>query len=137
MPSLKQLTCTVECEGSPSPLDEIQTVYSDGFVETYIVVPDGPTPFSVHLRSNGYIAPGLSMFVFMDGVYQCNRNRRKLRTEEKAKTKSQTEVAFVVRQKEQILKDGYFVGRPWRFNRLNAGGLFTAIENPSELTLQL
>lgn len=121
MPTLKQLTCTVEWDGSPSPLDEFQTAYSDGYVETYIAVPDGTTPFSVRLRSDSYIAPGLSMFVYMDGVYQCNRNRQKLKPQEQARSKIQTEVDFVVRQKEQMLESGAFIGRPWRFNRVNAG----------------
>ena len=32
-------------------------------METYIAVPEEPTPFSIRLTSKGYIAPGLAMFV--------------------------------------------------------------------------
>lgn len=71
MPKLKQLTCTVEHSSSNEQFDEYQIAYSDGVVETYIAVPDTAVPFSVHLRSNGYIAPGLSMFVFVSTLTRC------------------------------------------------------------------
>ena len=121
MPTLKQLTCSLEWESTSVALQEYQTTYSDGYVETYIVVPDNPTPFSIHLQSNGYIAPGLSMFVYMDGVYQCNRLRRNLRMPEEDSPKHHTEIDFRVRQKEQILSKGRFIGMAWNFNRVNIG----------------
>ena len=65
MPTLKHLTCNVEWTGSSIALQEFQTTYADGYVETYIAVPPIPTPFSVHLQSNSYIAPGLAMFVYV------------------------------------------------------------------------
>ncbi len=123
MPTLKQLTCCVECELSKTPLQEFQTTYSDGYVETYIAVPGLPTPFSIHLQSNGYIAPGLSMFVYIDGVYQCNRNRQNLKMPGENITKKQTEVNFRVRQKEQMSCIGSFYGKPWKFERVNIGTL--------------
>lgn len=64
MPTLKQLTCNVEWAGSRLSLQEYNTIYADGYVETFIAVPSTPTPFSVHLKSQGYIAPGLAMFVY-------------------------------------------------------------------------
>ena len=64
MPTLKQLTCNVEWTGSSLPLQEYHTIYADGYVETFIAVPATPTTFSIHLRSHGYIAPGLAMFVY-------------------------------------------------------------------------
>jgi len=102
-----------------APFQEFHTTYSDGYVETYTAVPTTPTPFSIHLESNGYIAPGLSMFVYMDGVYQCNRNRQNLKLPDEAIKKSKTEVNFRVRQKEEMLEDGTFNGRSWRFARVN------------------
>jgi hypothetical protein len=67
MPTLKHLTCHVEWASSQVPLSEFQTAYADGYVETYIAVPSFPTPFEIRLTSNGYIAPGLAMFVFVSG----------------------------------------------------------------------
>lgn len=121
MPTLKQITCKVEWSSSNLPLNEIQTIYADGFVQTYVAVPPMPTPFSVHLRSHGYIAPGLAMFVYMDGVYQCNRNRSNLKTPGEARIRQQTEVDFQVRQKEELMPDGSFRGQQWRFDSLKTG----------------
>ena len=56
MPTLKQITCTVEWTGANTPLKEYQTTYGDGYVQTFIAVPSVSTPFSVHLQSKGYIA---------------------------------------------------------------------------------
>ncbi|MCJ1305837.1 hypothetical protein MMC08_008654, partial [Hypocenomyce scalaris] len=119
MPTLKQLTCNLEWTGSGTPLTEYQTAYSDGFVETFVAVPSIPTPFSVRLRSHGYIAPGLAMFVYMDGQYQCNRNRRNLRMPDGTSSRKHTEINFHVRQKEDMLEDGTFIGKEWRFEKLN------------------
>ena len=130
MPTLKQLTCNVECEDSTIPLQEYQIAYSDGYVTTYIAVPDEPAPFSIHLRSDGYIAPGLAMFVYVDGLYQCNRNRQNLKVANEATDKSQTETDFRVRQKEQMLWDGTFTGRPWLFTRVNVGTSSRNRSNP-------
>jgi len=121
MPTLKQLTCTIEWSGSNLPLEEYGTTYADGYVETYIAVPESPTPFSVHLKSSGYIAPGLAMFVYMDGVYQCNRNRQNLHIPDENSKKKQTEVSFRVRQKEERMPDGGFQGKQWRFEKVNIG----------------
>lgn len=121
MPTLKHLTCNVEWSTSNIPLQEFQTSYADGFVETYIAVPAIPTPFSIHLRSHGYIAPGLAMFVYMDGEYQCNRNRTNLKIPDGTAMKKQTSVDFLVRQKEEITADGSFRGKQWRFGTLDIG----------------
>ncbi|KAL8958700.1 MAG: hypothetical protein Q9193_004290 [Seirophora villosa] len=117
MPTLKQLTCTVEwsATGPNLPLQEYRTAYSDGLVETYIAIPPVPTPFSIRLKSDGYIAPGLSMFVYIDGQYQCNRGRNKLKIPTSATLQQQTNVDFVVRQKEEPIAGGGFIGRQWMF----------------------
>ncbi|KAK2790959.1 hypothetical protein FQN52_000025 [Onygenales sp. PD_12] len=117
MPTLKQLTCHVEWAGSNVPFKEYETTYGDGNVECYIAIPNSSTPFSVSLKSNGYIASGLAMFVFMDGVYQCNRNRDDLRAiaGSAGATKKFRDISFRVRQKEERLPDGSWIGRPWRF----------------------
>lgn len=121
MPTLKQLTCTIEWAGSQIALKEYSTAYSDGFVQTYVAIPPVSTTFSVHLRSNGYIAPGLAMFVYMDGKYQCNRNRRNLKVPDGTMSRRHTEIDFRVRQKEEKLEDGSYLGKEWRFEKLSIG----------------
>lgn len=141
MPTLKQLSCSIEWASDPYPFKEYGVTYGDGVVESTVAVPDDtPTPFAIRLRSNGYIAPGLAMFVFIDGVYQCNRNRNDLRPIDVADLRSAStskngkdqgraskwdgkaskacEVNFRVRQKEEELLDGTWTGRPWRFEPL-------------------
>ncbi|KAL9124875.1 MAG: hypothetical protein Q9217_005847 [Psora testacea] len=118
MPTLKHITCTVEWASSNIPLQEYLTTYADGYVETYIVVPPLPTPFCVHLRSRGYIAPGLAMFVYIDGVYQCNRNRHNLKVPAETTSRRQSEVSFRVRQKEERRSDGTFEGKSWKFEKV-------------------
>ncbi|KAI5292188.1 hypothetical protein KEM52_006557 [Ascosphaera acerosa] len=117
MPTLKQLTCHVEWANAPVPLREFGTTYGDGVVEAYIAVPETPMPFAVRLQSRGYIAPGLAMFVFIDGLYQCNRNRDGLEQSfgSSCSAGEKGEVMFRVRQKEERLPDGSWIGRPWRF----------------------
>ncbi|KLJ11565.1 hypothetical protein EMPG_09667 [Blastomyces silverae] len=119
MPTLKQLSCQIEWAGSNVPFKEYGTTYGDGFVECYIAIPNSSTPFSINLRSSGYIAPGLAMFVFMDGVYQCNRNRDDLRPMPRSPEtiKKFRDISFRVRQREERFPDGRWIGRPWRFER--------------------
>lgn len=121
MPSLKQLKCTIEKGADNTPLNEFGTKYHDGAVETFVRVPPKPTSFSVHLKSTGYIAPGLAMFVFMDGVSQCNRNRRGLVIPETVAASADAEIDFRVRQKEDKLENSKFIGREWSFQQLNIG----------------
>lgn len=125
MPTLKQLTCTVEWAGSQVALKEYSTAYSDGFVQTYVAIPPVSTTFNVHLKSNGYIAPGLAMFVYMDGKYQCNRNRRNLKVPDGTMSRRHTEIDFRVRQKEEKLEDGSYLGKEWRFEKLNIGDVLS------------
>ncbi|GAD92641.1 hypothetical protein CPC735_039440 [Paecilomyces variotii No. 5] len=122
MPTLKQLTCHVEWTPSDTPFREYGIGYGDGVVESYIAIPAGSTPFSINLRSDGFIAPGLAMFVFVDGVYQCNRYRGDLQNSNKVTMGCLSDtVDFRVRQKEEHLPDGGWIGRPWRFEPLNIG----------------
>lgn len=121
MPSLQQLTCHIELAGSDIPLQEYGTTYSNGLVEAYIAVPPVSGAFTVHLTSTGYISSGLAMFVFMDGVYQCNRNRQGLKLPSMATRRSDTEVDFRLRQKEEKLLDGGWLGKEWRFEKLKVG----------------
>ncbi|KAI9819458.1 MAG: hypothetical protein M1827_006906 [Pycnora praestabilis] len=119
MPTLKQLTCTIEWAGSEVSLQEHATAYSDGFVQTYVAIPPASTAFTVHLTSSGYIAPGIAMFIYMDGIYQCNRNRRGLKMPRAGTRKNETEINLRVRQKEEKQENGTWLGKEWRFEKLN------------------
>ncbi|KAI9657203.1 MAG: hypothetical protein M1829_006949 [Trizodia sp. TS-e1964] len=119
MPTLKQLSCHLEWNASKTPLPEYCNAYADGVVQTYVTIPSTSGTFAIRLRSIGYIAPGLAMFVYMDGEYQCNRNRLNLKMPGNGIERSQIEVDFRVRQKEQKLHGGTWVGRDWRFEKLN------------------
>ncbi|KAK2878127.1 hypothetical protein FQN49_001126 [Arthroderma sp. PD_2] len=120
MPTLKQLTCRVEWANCSVPFKEYGVAYGDGSVECFIPIQPASTPFSIRLTSSGYIAPGLAMFVYMDGIYQCNRNRVNLISKKKTGNGKKTarDVDFCVRQKEERLLDGTWIGRPWRFEPL-------------------
>ena len=122
MPKLKQLTCSLLAQESSEPFQEYQTAYGDGYVETYVAVPDDSEAFWIRLYSNGYIAPGLSMFVYIDGVYQCNRNQQDLRipSESEFATDS-TDIDFRVRQKERFLSNGGFSAKAWKFAKVETG----------------
>ncbi|KAL2005252.1 hypothetical protein VTN00DRAFT_2462 [Thermoascus crustaceus] len=121
MPTLKQLTCHVEWPISKTPFREYGVSYGDGVVESHIAIPPGPTPFAISLKSKGFISSGLAMFVYIDGVYQCNRNRSNLKISETPGDIAQetATVEFRVRQKEERLPNGEWIGRPWRFEPLN------------------
>jgi hypothetical protein len=117
MPHLKDLDCSIELQDSQRKLQEFGTTYGDGFVETFVPVPSRSQSFSVHLTSNKFIAPGISMYVFVDGVYQCNRNRQDLKL--KKGSDSRSLVDFRVRQKEEKQKDGSMIAREWKFEKLD------------------
>ncbi|KAH7408424.1 hypothetical protein DE146DRAFT_605152 [Phaeosphaeria sp. MPI-PUGE-AT-0046c] len=117
MPTLKDLNCSVELSDSHRTLQEFGTTYSDGCVETFVAVPSKPGSFSIHLTSDRFIAPGISMYVFVDGVYQCNRNRQDLKL--RKGSGSHSVVDFRVRQKEEKQKDGSMIAREWRFDKLD------------------
>ena len=119
MPKLKQITCSIELGQSRTKLREYGARYSDGAVETFIAVPETHVPFCVRVQSDGYIAPGLAVFVFMDGQYQCNRNKLKLSIPTDNMPKNQYEVDFCLRQKEEKTASGTFVGRDWSFAQLD------------------
>jgi hypothetical protein len=119
MPSLKDLTCSIELSDNQEPLQELRTVYGDAFVETFVSVPKRQQTFTIHLSSNNFIAPGIAMYVFIDGVYQCNRNRQNLKLRKSPDHRSL--VDFRVRQKEEQQKDGSMIAREWKFDKLDGG----------------
>ena len=61
------------------------------------------------------------MFVYMDGEYQCNRNRLHLEFPSETMPPRKFEVDFRVRQKEELQEDGTFAGSQWKFRELDVG----------------
>jgi hypothetical protein len=133
MPTLKQLTCSIEWADTGTPFKEYGTVYGDGLVETFIAVPEKPQPFSIHLVSTGYISEGLSMIIFIDGEYQCNRNRTNLRFWKPNAARNLTDIDFRLRQKEKPVGDGTYIGREWRFDSHNVGECFKQVSHLTDL----
>lgn len=125
MPTLTQLTATILLSPS-TPLKEYNTTYTNGSVETFIAVPTATLPFQICIRSHGYIAPGLAVFVFMDGVYQANRNKLGLKLPGDGVPPKEYEIDLNMRQKEEKIADGMFVGRDWTFGELDAGMFFVS-----------
>ena len=121
MPQLKQISCHVEVGNANMSLPEYSTRYQDGCVQTFIAVPEIDVPFTVHIKTQGYIAPGLAFFIFIDGEYHCNRNRINLRLPDTDISPKQYEVEFRLRQKEEKTTDDTFVTREWTFAKLNRG----------------
>ena len=121
MPQLKQLTCSIEIGKANTALKEYGVRYHDRHVSSFISVPGENIDFSVHLTSKGYIAPGLAMFVYIDGQYQCNRNKPGLVFPADDTPPDAYEIDLRVRQKEEIQFDGNFIGRNWSFSALKSG----------------
>lgn len=118
---MKQISCSIELGPSNVKLPEYGTIVRDGYVETFVAVPDANIPFTLHIKTTGYIAPGLAIFVYMDGDYQCNRNRTNLKFPAEGLPKKEYEAEFRLRQKEEKTGDGKFVAREWSFARLDRG----------------
>lgn len=121
MPTLKDIHCSIELSNGKAQLREFGTTYRDGGVETFVTIPESSKPFTVHLKSSSFIAPGLAMYVFIDGVYQCNRNRQNLKLRQPLGRKSL--VDFVVRQKEERQEDGTMMATEWSLAMLDLGEL--------------
>jgi hypothetical protein len=75
MPTLNHITCTVQLANAlDDSVPEYATAYGNGIVSAYIAVPQHRTWFEIHLESDGYVAPGLAAFVYVDGTYVGNKN---------------------------------------------------------------
>jgi hypothetical protein len=124
MPAHGLLSCSIELGDTNLRLREYGTTYANKTAETFVAIPSQPTPFGIRFNTHGYIAPGLAIFVFIDGVYQTNRNKRGLK---QPSINDPTAANFQVRlgQKEDLLRDGRVIARGWWFEKLNIGMLFT------------
>lgn len=118
MPNLKQISCAIELGPNNTQLKEYGHRYTDGGVEAFVAIPESDIPFQVHVTSNGYIAPGLAAYLFIDGQYQCNRNRQRLQVPSPGMSPLEYEIDFKLRQREEKTSEGQFVAREWTFSRL-------------------
>lgn len=123
MPSLRQLECSLVLGSQGYKLPEYKLKYNDNSVECHIPTPDVQLPFSVHIVARGYHAPGLAAFVFIDGEYQCNRNQVQSDNIDAFSRSRQISAELRLRQKEEKLPDGTFIGREWTFSELKGGQL--------------
>lgn len=138
MPTLKQITASLELGPNGAKLKEYGHRYTDGGVEAFIAVPETDLPFHIHVTSTGYIAPGLAAYVYMDGEYQCNRNRQRLQIPAPGMASKEFEVDFNMRQKEEKSADGLFVAREWTFAKLKTGELSaTSVSNLANIHQQM
>ena len=96
-----------------------------------MVQTDASIPFTIHIASKGYIHSGLAFFVFIDGEYQCNRNRIALKTPGRGVSPTYYEVEFRLRQKEEKTAENRFVAREWTFEKLDRGEPKTALCSPA------
>jgi len=127
MPTCNKVSCAILLPPTDTPLPEYHRRYLDSSVSVYVPVPDVPIlhaapSFNIQLWTDGYIAPGLAMFVYIDGRYQCNRSKR-MPPPGSATGNGGSGVEMRVRQK--VVKvaggGGDFVGREWRWVELDVG----------------
>ncbi|SMY20022.1 unnamed protein product [Zymoseptoria tritici ST99CH_1A5] len=121
MPTLKQITTSIELGSGDTRLKEYDHRFTDGAVECFILAPETDIPFHVRITTSGYIAPGLAAYVFIDGEYQCNRNRLCLEVPGDGVDPVEYEIDLKLRQKEEKTSDGCFVARDWFFTPLKTG----------------
>jgi len=75
--------------------------------------------FSVKCKTTGFIGQGIAAFVFLDGVYQANRNQLGVHS---VNQRDSTSVEFIFRQKEEWdRREGTIIGREWKFSDLDTG----------------
>jgi hypothetical protein len=127
MPKLNQLECSIEIGRTNTELTAYDSRYGDKTLECYVAVPTDDVNFSIHLTSTGYIAPGLAMFVYIDGQYQCNRNRVGLVVPNNDTSTEEYLIDFRARQKEEKVGSEHFIGRDWSFSPLNIGSYYIPI----------
>lgn len=125
MPTLQNITCHVEdANNGLMPFHEHSIKYADRAVECHIDLPTEPTRFTINLMLNKFIFEGVSVHVYIDGHYQCNRSQRGLSFNPNSETGLyKAPVQFRVRQKEEFLQTGECLGRDWTFKNTFAGKL--------------
>lgn len=111
----------VENATTATPFPEHGTQYHDGVVEAFLEVPGRTTDFAIRLQLDEHVAPGLQVFVFIDGVYQCNRIVRGLLPPDDPSAAVNYQVDVKMRQMETEIDHGLFLGNRWSVGRLRSG----------------
>jgi hypothetical protein len=120
-PATRHALTKLTAADSKEALKEYRTNYADGRVDCYLAIPNSPTVFYIEVTNDSYIAPGLAVFAYIDGVYQCNRNRRGLEISDGKDLNYLSRANFILSQKEEFRPDGTLWGKKWRFDKVNAG----------------
>jgi hypothetical protein len=115
MPALGHLECHLELEPGGIQFDEYRIQYSNSAVKSYVVVPGHSSTFSIVLNVEGYIAPGLSVYVFMDGVFQVSKNKAT------GGRNAKKGIQLRFSQREQHITNERVIARDWRFEKFNVG----------------
>lgn len=123
MPVLNQLECYIKLADSGLRLIEYDTWWGANAVECYVAIPNQPSPFKIQLDCKGYVSPALAAYVYMDGVYQCNRFNKGPLPPEDARTLDDTKMGITLTGKEYYLQGSRQIQQPWRFEKLNVGVL--------------
>jgi hypothetical protein len=114
MPLLGSLDCSIQV-GNNGVLYEYGVKHEKNAALCYVAIPDVTTDFTLILQNREYISPGLAVYVYIDGVYQCNRAKSNMDPKHKPGTQ------FTLKGKEDELAPGQFIQRPWKFEPLNIG----------------
>lgn len=120
MPSFKDIRCSIEIGKHDAKLPEYCVDYTELAASTFVVVPEKPTTFSIHLQTDAHVAEGLLALVWIDGVYQGNKGATGLRPP----SKSSRGVPADIRIRQKCIpegKTGHFKGSQWIFNPLKIG----------------
>lgn len=115
MPSLGPLSCEVIIANNNRTLPEYNTTYYNQAVQTHIAVPSYRARFQITLKADSFIASGLAAFVFIDGNYQTNRNKRGYTENGKSKFEVLFSGAETAVEKDKVIKAG------WWFDNVNFG----------------
>ena len=120
MPTLKNISRSIELGSVNLKLKECGHRYSDGHVGYFVAVLDVDIPFNIRVTTEGYIAPAIATFVSINGKYQCTRRQGciSLLTPGGDVGRSDYEVEFRLRQKEGKTAAGSFVTHEWTFAKL-------------------
>lgn len=124
MPKLNGFESYIKLAGSGLRLKEYDTFWASNVVECFVAIPNQRAAFAIYLSCNAYFSPGIAAYIFIDGVYQCNRMRRLLPPVTKPDgTVENSQVDLTFKAKEHYLDGQRQISHPWSFEKLNIGVL--------------
>jgi hypothetical protein len=129
MPILNDLECHIKPFESSIPFKELDTRFRGRSATTLVQALGTITRFCITIKSTKYISSGLGVFIYIDGVYQCNRLKLELKIPcaGEAFDVDKSGINFVLSQAESHLYDeslpnggAAFRVRPWQFGPLHS-----------------